>query len=138
MLDKDIAAAIIAAVDAGFEAQIRFTQDMVCCPSVRGQEHTVQDLMADAMARRGLSVDHWKVKVDDIKDLPGFAPVVDATYENAYNVVGTYRPAHRHGRSLIFNGISMLCLQGTGIAGRRRPSSRASTESGCTVAAPAI
>ena len=56
------------------------------------------------MAKRGLSVDHWKVKVDDIKDLPGFAPVVDATYENAYNVVGTYRPAHRNGRSLIFNG----------------------------------
>jgi protein-disulfide isomerase-like protein with CxxC motif len=79
MLDKDIAAAIIAAVDAGFEAQTRFTQDMVRCPSVRGQEHTIQDLMADAMARRGLSVDHWKVKVDDIKDLPGFAPVVDAT-----------------------------------------------------------
>ena len=71
MLDKDIAAAIIAAVDAGFEAQIRFTQDMVRCPSVRGQEHTVQDLMADAMARRGLSVDHWKVKVDDIKDHAG-------------------------------------------------------------------
>ena len=55
MLDKDIAATITAAVDAGFEAQIRFTQDMVRCPSVRGQEHTVQDLMADAMARRGLS-----------------------------------------------------------------------------------
>jgi acetylornithine deacetylase len=104
MLDKDIAAAISAAVDAGFEAQIRFTQEMVRCPSVRGREHTVQDLMADGMARRGLLVDHWKVRVDDIKDLPGFAPVVDASYENAYNVVGTYRPAHRNGRSLIFNG----------------------------------
>ena len=69
MLDKDIAAAITAAVDTGFEAQVRFTQEMVRCPSVRGQEHTIQDLMADAMARRGLSVDHWKVKVDDIKDL---------------------------------------------------------------------
>ena len=62
MLDKDIDAAIIAAVDAGFEAQTRFTQDMVRRPSVRGQEHTIQDLMADAMARRGLSVDHWRSK----------------------------------------------------------------------------
>src|ERR1700721_297685 len=78
MLDKDIAAAIIAAVDTGFEAQVRFTQGMVRCPSMRGQEHTVQDLMADAMASRGLPVDHWKVKVDDIKDMPGFARVVDA------------------------------------------------------------
>lgn len=104
MLDKDIAVAIMEAVDRGFDHQIRFTQEMVRCPSVRGQEHTVQDLMADAMAARGLAVDHWKVKVDDIKDLPGFAPVVDATYENAYNVVGTYRPATRKGRSLIFNG----------------------------------
>jgi acetylornithine deacetylase len=104
MLDKEIASAIIAAVDAGFDDQVRFTQAMVRCPSVRGYEHTVQDLMADAMAKRGLSVDHWKVKVDDIKDMPGFAPVVDASYENAYNVVGTYRPTNRKGRSLIFNG----------------------------------
>jgi acetylornithine deacetylase len=104
MLDNEIAAAITEQVDRGFDEQIRFTQDMVRCPSVRGQEHTVQDLMASAMASRGLAVDHWKVEVDAIKDLPGFAPVVDATYENAYNVVGTYRPATRKGRSLIFNG----------------------------------
>jgi acetylornithine deacetylase len=104
MLDKDIAAAITEAVDRGFDEQVRFTQEMVRCPSTRGHEHTVQDLMAGAMASRGLAVDHWKVEVDDIKDLPGFAPVVDATYQNAYNVVGTYRPANRKGRSLIFNG----------------------------------
>jgi len=104
MLDRDIVAAITAAVDRGFEEQVRFTQDMVRCPSVRGYEHTVQDLMAGAMAKRGLAVDHWKVRVEDIENLPGFAPVVDATYENAYNVVGTYRPASRKGRSLIFNG----------------------------------
>lgn len=104
MLDKQIAAAIMDAVDRRFDEQVRFTQDMVRCPSTRGHEHTVQDLMADAMARRGLAVDHWKVEVDDIMDLPGFAPVVDATYENAYNVVGTHRPGIRKGRSLIFNG----------------------------------
>lgn len=104
MLDKDVVTAITDAVDRGFEEQIRFTQEMVRCPSVRGYEHTVQDLMADAMAKRGLAVDHWKVRVEDIEDMPGYAPVVDATYENAYNVVGTYRPTSRKGRSLIFNG----------------------------------
>ena len=103
MLDKDIAAAIVAAVDAGFDEQVRFTQEMVRIPSVRGQEHTIQDFMADAMARRGLDVDHWRIDVDDIKDLPGFAPVT-ISYENAFNVVGTYRPKVRKGRSLIFNG----------------------------------
>ena len=103
-IDPSARAAILAAVDVNFDRQVRFTQEMVRCPSVRGQEHTVQDLMADAMARRGLAVDHWKVEVADIKDLPGFAPVVDATYENAFNVVGTWRPRIRKGRSLIFNG----------------------------------
>lgn len=103
MLDKDIAAAIVAAVDAGFDEQVRFTQEMVRIPSLRGQEHTVQYFMADAMARRGLDVDHWRIDVDDIKDLPGFAPVT-ISYDNAFNVVGTYRPKVRKGRSLIFNG----------------------------------
>jgi acetylornithine deacetylase len=104
MLDDETAAAITDAVDRRFDEQVRFTQAMVRFPSTRGQEHTIQDFMADAIARRGLAVDHWKIEVDDIKDLPGFAPVVDASYENAYNVVGTYRPATRNGRSLIFNG----------------------------------
>lgn len=104
MLTDDVKQAIIDAVDRNFDAQIRFTQDMVRCPSTRGNEHTVQDLMASAMAGRGLAVDQWKVEVDDIKDMRGFAPVVDASYENAWNVVGTYRPDRTEGRSLIFNG----------------------------------
>ena len=104
MLENDVAAAITDAVDRRFDEQVRFTQAMVRFPSTRGHEHTIQDFMADAMAKRGLAVDHWKIRVDDIKDLPGFAPVVDASYENAYNAVGTYRPTARNGRSLIFNG----------------------------------
>lgn len=103
MLDKNVAAAIIDAVDRGFDQQVRFTQDMVRIPSTRGEEQRVQDFMADAMASRGFSVDQWRLDVDEIKDLPGFAPV-SISYENSYNVVGTYRPAVRHGRSLIFNG----------------------------------
>ncbi|WP_342640127.1 ArgE/DapE family deacylase [Rhodoligotrophos ferricapiens] len=103
MLDKDVAKAITDAVDAAFDDQIRFTQDMVRIPSLRGQEHTMQDFMADAMAKRGFDVDHWRINVDDIKDMPGFAPVA-ISYENSFNVVGTYRPKTRKGRSLIFNG----------------------------------
>jgi len=104
MLSEDVKQAIIAAVDRNFDAQVAFTQEMVRCPSLRGQEHTVQDLMEHAMARRGLSVDRWKVDIDDIKGMPGFAPVVDASYENAWNVVGTWQPKKTTGRSLIFNG----------------------------------
>ncbi len=103
MLEKDVASAIIEAVDRGFDKQLRFTQDFVRIPSLRGQEHTVQDFMAGAMASRDLSVDQWRIDVDDIKHLPGFAPVT-ISYENSFNVVGTYRPATRKGRSLIFNG----------------------------------
>lgn len=104
MLPDDIKRAITEAVDRNFDAQVAFTRDMVRCPSLRGQEHTVQDLMAQAMTRRGLAVDHWKVEVEDIKGMRGFAPVVDASYENAWNVVGTWRPEQARGRSLIFNG----------------------------------
>jgi len=103
MLDQDAASAIIEAVDRSFDRQLRFTQDFVRIPSTRGQEHTVQDFMASAMAERDLSVDQWRIDVDDIKHLPGFAPVT-ISYENSFNVVGTYRPATRKGRSLIFNG----------------------------------
>lgn len=103
MLEQRVASAIIKAVEHGFDEQLRFTEDLVRIPSLRGQEHTAQDFMAAAMAARGLSVDQWPINVDDIRHLPGFAPAT-ISYENSFNVVGTYRPATRKGRSLIFNG----------------------------------
>ena len=59
--------------------------------------------MAAAMARRGLSVDHWRIDVDALRRHPAFSPVA-ISYEHAFNVVGTYRPKVQQGRSLIFNG----------------------------------
>ena len=103
MVDPSVISAILEAVDASFDAQIRFTQDFVRLPSLRGQEHTAQDFMAAAIAARGLAVDHWRIDVDAIKDHPGFSPVA-VSYAQAFNVVGTYRPAVPSGRSLIFNG----------------------------------
>lgn len=103
MPDSALTRKILDAVDAGFDEQIRFTADLVASPSLRGQEAPAQDMMARAMRERGLGVDRWKIEVDDIRHLPGFSPVA-ISYDNAYNVVGTHRPARGGGRSLILNG----------------------------------
>jgi acetylornithine deacetylase len=103
MPNPEITRRIIDAVDAKFEQQLRFTQELVRFPSVRGVEHTAQDFLFESMRARGFAMDRWRIDVDDIKDHPGFGPV-NVSYENAYNVVGTYRPARQTGRSLILNG----------------------------------
>ena len=40
---------ILQAVDAHFDAQLAFTQDLVRFPSLREQEHTAQDFLYEAM-----------------------------------------------------------------------------------------
>lgn len=103
-LSESIREEIVAEVEKNFSSQVSFTAEMVRFPSTRGNEASMQDFMAEAFRARGLDVDHWKIDVDDIKHLPGFAPVVDADYAQAYNVVGSYRPNKVNGRSLILNG----------------------------------
>jgi acetylornithine deacetylase len=94
---------ILAAVEDGFDDQVRFLADLTRMPSLRGQEASAQDAMAAAMRSRGLSVDRWKVDVDEISHLPGFSPVT-VSYDDAWNVVGTHRPRQATGRSLVLNG----------------------------------
>ena len=103
MLDQEITVAIVKAVDAGFEEQVELTAELVRFPSLRGAEHTAQDFVAAEMCRRGLAVDRFQVKVDDIRNLPGFSPV-HVAYDNAFNVVGCRRVDNPKGRSLILNG----------------------------------
>jgi acetylornithine deacetylase len=103
MLQTDMIDALLAAVDAGFEDQVRLTADLVRFPSTRGNEHTAQDFMAAEMKRRDLSVDRFRIELDQIRHLPGFSPV-HVSYDNAYNVVGTRRAGAQKGRSLILNG----------------------------------
>ncbi|HUS56191.1 MAG TPA: ArgE/DapE family deacylase [Thermohalobaculum sp.] len=102
-LDPALEAQIIAAVDDGFDAQIEFTQALVRHPSLRGREHTAQELVHGALRARGYSVERWAIDVDEIRDHPGFSPVA-VDYENAINVVATHRPPQTLGRSLILNG----------------------------------
>ncbi|MEX2649781.1 MAG: ArgE/DapE family deacylase [Alphaproteobacteria bacterium] len=103
MIDQTLATQIRGAVDAGFDAQIDFTRELIKFPSLRGHEQTAQDFMAGALAERGYAVDRWEIDLDAIRHLPGYSPVL-AGYEDALNTVGTLRSSSRKGRSLILNG----------------------------------
>jgi acetylornithine deacetylase len=102
-LDPALAADILAAVEAGFDDQVGFLEELVRFPTVRGQEHTAQDFMAEALAARGYAIDRWTIDVEDIRHHPGFSPVT-VDYSHALNVVGSHRPRETRGRSLILNG----------------------------------
>ncbi len=94
---------ILDAVDTAFDAQLRFTQDLVRFPSLRGQEATVQDFVFAALKARGLAMDRWQLRVEDLEAHPGYGPVSETSYDNAWNVVGSWRPKAEAGRSLILN-----------------------------------
>lgn len=103
MIEAALKQRIFDEVDAGFDDQVVFTQDLVRYPSQRGQEHTAQDFLYKAFADRNLAMDRWSIDVGEIEDHPGFSPVT-VNYDNAVNVVGTHRPKDEKGRSLILNG----------------------------------
>src|SRR4051812_11362558 len=99
----DIATALKHAADAEFDGAQQFLAEYVRLPSLRGQEAPAQDFMAAAFRARGLDVDHWKIKPDDIRHLPGFSPI-DVDYARAFTVVASHRPVRTTGRSLIIQG----------------------------------
>lgn len=101
--DADLQARICEAVDAAFDDQIAATAELVRHASTRGAEQAAQEVVAEAMTRRGLAIDRWAIDLDAIRHLPGFSPV-RGEYEDVFNVVGTHRPRRAHGRSLILNG----------------------------------
>lgn len=103
MLDDHVSSRIIDAVDEHFESQLQFTESLIRFPSLRGDEAAAQEFMAEAMAARGLAVDRWRLDLDNLRDLPGFSPA-SVSYDDAWNVVGTYQPDTVTGRSLILNG----------------------------------
>lgn len=95
---------LIAAVDAGWDAQERFLADFVAIPSLRFAEGPAQDFMADALRARGYEVDDWAIELDDLSQLPGFGPI-EGDFSRARSVVGTHRPRGPvKGRSLILQG----------------------------------
>src|SRR6266481_7557180 len=66
-------------------------------------EAPAQDMMARLFKEDGLGVDRWQIHIDDLKHLPGYSPHAQ-DYDDAWNVVGAWRPSSPNGRSLILNG----------------------------------
>lgn len=102
-LGEQTIARITQAVDAGFEAQIKFLQDFVAIPSLRFEEGPAQDFIAKALRTRGYKVDDWTIRLSDLETLPGFGPIM-GDFSRARSVVGSHHPTTTKGRSLILQG----------------------------------
>ena len=93
---------IFAAIDANFDRQVAFLQELVRFPSLRGREAPLQDWFARQMAARGYAVDRFSIA--DVPDHPKMAPMVDADPAASIQVVASRRAANPTGRSLILQG----------------------------------
>ena len=103
MITDEQSQRILDAVDAAFDAQLSFTQELVKHPSLRTKEGSAQELLHAAMAARGLAMDQWELDAGELSTHSGHGAVT-VSYENVTNVVGTYQPVTETGRSLILNG----------------------------------
>jgi acetylornithine deacetylase len=99
-LDPELSQRILAAVEEGFAEQIAFTQELVRFPSLRGQEHTIQDHVFRALRQRGFAMERFAMDRHAIERHPGGAPF-SAEHSEAPIVVGIHRPREELGRSLI-------------------------------------
>jgi acetylornithine deacetylase len=99
-LDADLKKRIIQAVEDGFDDQIAFTQQLVQNPSLRGHEHSIQDLLFRTLQSRGYDMDRFKMDRAAIEAHPGGSKFSDQ-HSDAPIVVGIHRPQNETGRSLI-------------------------------------
>ncbi|MFN7023669.1 MAG: ArgE/DapE family deacylase [Pseudorhizobium sp.] len=99
-LEPDLRQRIIAAVEAGFDDQVMLTQEMIRFPSLRGDEHAIQDYVFRLLSSRGYAMDRFEMDEDAISGHPGGAPFTPE-HSRAPIVVGIHRPREETGRSLI-------------------------------------
>ncbi|KIZ45811.1 MULTISPECIES: ArgE/DapE family deacylase [Rhodopseudomonas] len=102
-LDSKLRDQIISAVEQGFDAQVKFTQEMVRHVSTRGNEHTMQDYMFRAMKERGYTMERFEMDREALARHPG-SGAFDELHSRAPIVVGIHRPREEKGRSLIMQG----------------------------------
>jgi acetylornithine deacetylase len=95
---------IHAAIDANFDQQVAFLQDLVRFPSLRGQEAPLQDWFARQMRARGYAVDRYTLAEVPLAAHPKAAPMVGVDSAGSVQVVATHRAKDPTGRSLILQG----------------------------------
>ena len=100
-LSKEAVSAITAAVDAAFENEIAFLQEIVRAKSLRGEEAGVQRIVADALRSRDYDVETYPVDVASLRSHPAFSPAT-IDYKDTFNVSGR-KTSKTSGRSLILN-----------------------------------
>jgi acetylornithine deacetylase len=100
MLDPALAARLRDAVDAGWDDQIEHTRALMRFPSLRGEEHAVQDFVFRAMRARGYAVDRLAMDLGALARHPGGAPATPE-HSDAPILVAIHRPREERGRSLI-------------------------------------
>ncbi|MCL5779033.1 ArgE/DapE family deacylase [Limibaculum sp. FT325] len=91
---------MLQSVDAGFADQVELTRRLVRFPSLRGQEHAVQDFVFRELARRGFTMDRFAMDRAAIEAHPGGSPWSEQ-HSTAPIVVGIHHPRAETGRSLI-------------------------------------
>jgi acetylornithine deacetylase len=99
-LPPDLASRILRSVEDGFPAQIAQTQELIRFPSLRGQEHAIQDHVFRTWRDRGYAVERFAMDREAIARHPGGAPF-SSDHSEAPIVVGIHRPREETGRSLI-------------------------------------
>ena len=102
MIDAEARQKIFSAIDAGFDGQVAFLQELVRFPSLRGREAPLQDWVARQMASRGYAVDRFSIA--DVPDHPKMAPMVGVDPAGSIQVVASHRATNPTGRSLILQG----------------------------------
>lgn len=104
MSDTVTLARLSAAVDALFDKQVAFLQDLVRFPSRRGEEAPLQDWMARELAKRGYAVDRFTLADVGLQAHEKAAPMVEVDPAGSVQVVGAHRSKNPTGRSLIMQG----------------------------------
>ena len=99
-LDPALADRIAASVAEGFAAQVAFTQDLIRFPSIRGEEHAIQDHLFREFRARGLAMERFAMDREALARHPGSGAWSDE-HSEAPIVVGIHRPREETGRSLI-------------------------------------
>jgi acetylornithine deacetylase len=99
-LPDALADRIARAVADGFAEQVAFTQALMRFPSLRGEEHAIQDFVFRTWRDRGYVMDRFAMDRAAIARHPGGSRI-DEGHSDAPIVVAIHRPREETGRSLI-------------------------------------